>query len=74
MLSLYQIKVLGERFFHYGGKHRVPVIVSLTSPDYDLVTGEVDVLLFERYSFTVSFGKSPMATGTSAVPATYSSN
>ena len=57
VLSLYQIKVLGERFIHCGGKHRVPVLVSLTSPDYDLVTGEVDVLLFERYSFTVSFRK-----------------
>src|SRR3972149_12078161 len=44
MLSFYQIKVLGERFFDCCGKHRVAVLVSLASPDYDLVTGEINIL------------------------------
>ena len=44
VLSFYQIKVLGERLFHCCGKHRVPVLVPLTSPNYDLVTVEINVL------------------------------
>jgi hypothetical protein len=39
VLSLYQIKVLGKRFFHCCGEHRVPVFVPLTGSDYDLVAG-----------------------------------
>src|SRR3990172_13015508 len=44
MLSFYQIKVLGERFFDGCGKHRVAVLVSLAGPDYDLVSGEINIL------------------------------
>jgi hypothetical protein len=39
VLSSDQIKVLGERFFHCCGEHRVPVFVPLTGSDYDLVAG-----------------------------------
>src|SRR2546426_12712925 len=39
MLSSDHIKVLGERFFHCCGEHRVPVFVPLTSSDYDLIAG-----------------------------------
>jgi hypothetical protein len=39
VLPLYQIKVLSERFFHCGGKHRVLVLVALACPDDDLVAG-----------------------------------
>src|SRR6266481_2192336 len=31
------VEVLCERFFHRCGKHRVPVLVPLAGPDYDLV-------------------------------------
>src|SRR3989338_5065556 len=44
VLSSYQIQVHGERFFDCCGKHRVAVLVSLASPDYDLVTGEINIL------------------------------
>jgi hypothetical protein len=44
VLSFYQIKVLGERLFHCGGKHRVAVLVALTGPDYDLVSGKINIL------------------------------
>ena len=37
------IEVLRERFFHRRGKHRVPVFVSLTRPDHDLVVGEINI-------------------------------
>jgi hypothetical protein len=47
--SLYQIKVLGEWFFHVGGKHRVPIL-----PPYQLgriarneLTVKVEVKRFE---------------------------
>ena len=38
------IEVLRERFFYRRGKHRVPVFVSLTRPDHDLVVGEINIL------------------------------
>src|SRR3990167_992126 len=44
VLSFYQIKMLGERFFDCCGKHRVPVLVPLASPDYDLVTAGINIL------------------------------
>src|SRR5262245_28854724 len=43
--SLYRVEVFGERFFDCGGKHCVAVLVSLTSWDYDLVTGEINILI-----------------------------
>ena len=44
VLPSYHVKVLGERFFHCCGKHCVPVLIPLTSSDYDLIAGEIDVL------------------------------
>ncbi len=43
VLSSNQVKVLGERFFDCCGKHRVAVLVPLTSPNYDLVSGEINI-------------------------------
>src|SRR5919109_1925649 len=43
VLSSYHFKVLCERFFHCRGKHCVSILVALTSPDYNLVTGKVNV-------------------------------
>jgi|SRR5215471_5600377 len=43
VLSLYQIKVLEERFFHCGGKHRVPIFVTFAGTYNYLVGGEIDI-------------------------------
>jgi len=58
VLSSYQIKVLGERFFDCCGKHRVPVLVPLTSPNYDLVTVEINVLDPQPQAFHQSKSRS----------------
>ena len=39
-----QLKVLGEWFFYGCGKHRVAILVPFASPNYDLVSGEIDIL------------------------------
>jgi hypothetical protein len=58
VLSFYQIKVLCERFFDCRGKHCVPILVALTSPDYYLVAGKVNVLDPEPQTFHQSQARS----------------
>jgi hypothetical protein len=44
VLSFYHVKVLDERFFDCCGKHCVPVFISLTSTNYDLICFKIHVL------------------------------
>src|SRR4029434_3166819 len=58
VLLLYQIKVLGERFFHCSGKHCVAVLIPFASANYDLVSGEINVLDSEPQAFHQSQARS----------------
>lgn len=44
MLSLNKLKAPMQRLLHRSGKHRVPILVPLAGPDYDLVSGEINKL------------------------------
>ena len=46
-----QFEVLSERIFDRRGKHCVPVFVSLTGSNYDLVAGEINVFDPEPQTF-----------------------
>src|SRR3990172_5282960 len=43
MLALHGLEVSEEGFFHCGGKHCVPILVALPSPNNNLILTEVDI-------------------------------
>jgi hypothetical protein len=51
MLSLDEINVLGEGFFHRCGKHGVSILVTLAGSNEDLVAAEINVLDPQHQAF-----------------------